>query len=77
MPRGEFMRNRIKELRARHDMTQADLARRVQVRREIIVYLEAGKYNPSLKLAHDVAVALGVTVDELFLWDDKEGGETE
>jgi putative transcriptional regulator len=71
------MRNRIKELRARYDMTQADLAKRVNVRRETIVYLEAGKYNPSLRLAHDVAVALGTTVDELFLWDDEEGGEKE
>lgn len=69
------MRNRIKELRARYDMTQADLAKRVNVRRETIVYLEAGKYNPSLRLAHDVAVVLGTTVDELFLWDDEEGGE--
>jgi len=71
------MRNRIKELRARYDMTQADLAKRVNVRRETIVYLEAGKYNPSLRLAHDVAVALGTTIDELFLWDDEEGGEKE
>jgi putative transcriptional regulator len=71
------MRNRIKEFRARYDMTQADLAKRVNVRRETIVYLEAGKYNPSLRLAHDVAVALGTTVDELFLWDDEEGGEKE
>ena len=71
------MRNRIKELRARYDMTQADLAKRVDVRRETIVYLEAGKYNPSLRLAHDVAVVLGTTVDELFLWDDEEEGEKE
>lgn len=71
------MRNRIKELRARYDMTQADLAKRVNVRRETIVYLEAGKYNPSLRLAHDVAVALGTTIDELFLWDDEEAGEKE
>jgi putative transcriptional regulator len=71
------MRNRIKELRARYDITQADLAKRVDVRRETIVYLEAGKYNPSLRLAHDVAVALGTTVDGLFLWDDEEGGEKE
>ena len=64
------MRTRIKEYRARHDMTQADLALKVGVRRETIVFLEGGKYNPSLKLAHDVAVALGVGIDELFLWDD-------
>ena len=64
------MRTRIKEYRARHDMTQADLALKVGVRRETIVFLEGGKYNPSLKLARDVAVALGVGIDELFLWDD-------
>jgi len=66
------MRTRIKEYRARYDMTQADLALKVGVRRETIVFLEGGKYNPSLKLAHDVAVALGATIDELFLWDGKE-----
>jgi len=64
------VRTRIKEYRARHDMTQADLALKVGVRRETIVFLEGGKYNPSLKLARDVAVALGVGIDELFLWDD-------
>ena len=64
------MRTRIKELRARYDMTQADLALKVGVRRETIVFLEKGKYNPSLKLAHDVAVALKSTIEELFLWDD-------
>jgi putative transcriptional regulator len=74
------MRTRIKELRARHDLTQADLARRVGVRRETIVYLEKGTYNPSLRLAHDVAVALGTTIDELFIFDggdeeEREGGE--
>jgi putative transcriptional regulator len=71
------MRSRIRELRARLDMTQADLARLVKVRRETIVYLEAGKYNPSLKLSHDVAVALGTTIDDVFLWDEEEGGEKE
>ena len=65
------MRTRIKEFRARHDMTQADLALKVGVRRETIVFLEKGKYNPSLKLAHDVAVALKSTIEELFLWDDE------
>ncbi len=65
------MRTRIKELRARYDMTQADLALKVGVRRETIVFLEKGKYNPSLKLAHDVAVALKSTIEELFIWDDE------
>jgi putative transcriptional regulator len=64
------MRTRIKELRARYDMTQEDLARAVGVRRETIVFLEKGKYNPSLRLAHEVAKALGTTIDELFLFDE-------
>ena len=64
-----FMDNRIKELRARHNLTQEELARKVGVRRETIVFLEQNKYNPSLKLAHDVAVALESAIDEVFLFD--------
>ena len=63
-------RTRIKQLRARYNLTQEDLARSVGVRRETIIYLEKGKYNPSLKLAHDVAKALKTTIDELFIFDD-------
>ena len=64
------MKTRIKELRARHNLTQEDLAGKVGVRRETIVFLEKGKYNPSLKLAHDVAKALKTKIDELFVFDD-------
>lgn len=60
------MKNRIKELRARYNLTQEDLAKKVGVRRETIVFLEKGKYNPSLKLAHGVAQALKTTIDDLF-----------
>jgi len=66
------MRTRIKELRARHDLTQEDLARIVGVRRETILYLEKGKYNPSLKLAHEVAKALKTTINDLFVFDDED-----
>lgn len=64
------MKTRIKEFRARHDLTQEDLANKVGVRRETIVFLEQGKYNPSLQLAHDVARVLKTTIDELFIFDD-------
>jgi putative transcriptional regulator len=64
------VRTRIKEYRARYDMTQEDLAKAVGVRRETIVFLEKGKYNPSLKLAYDVAKALHSTIDELFIFED-------
>ena len=65
-------RTRIKELRARYDLTQDDLARKVGVRRETILYLEKGKYNPSLELAHEVARVLKTTIDDLFIFKDQE-----
>lgn len=66
------MRTRIKELRARYDMTQEDLANKVGVRRETIGFLEKGKYNPSLKLAYKVAITLETTIDELFIFDEED-----
>jgi len=62
------MKNRIKELRAKLDITQEELARLAGVRRETIVFLEQGKYNPSLMLAHNVAKSLKTTIDELFIF---------
>ena len=62
----------MKELRARYDFTQDDLAKKVGVRRETILYLEKGKYNPSLKLAHDIAKALRTTLDELFIFEERQ-----
>ena len=64
------MKTRIKELRARYDMTQDDLARKIGVRRETILFIENGKYIPSLKLAHDIAKILKIAVDELFIFED-------
>ena len=64
------MKTRIKEFRAKYDLTQEKLAEIVGVRRETIVFLEQGKYNPSLKLAHDVAKALKSNIEELFIFED-------
>ncbi|MDP7180147.1 MAG: helix-turn-helix transcriptional regulator [Candidatus Woesearchaeota archaeon] len=63
------MKTRIKEFRARHNFTQEELAKIVGVRRETIVFLEKGKYNPSLQLAHDIAKELKTTIEELFIFD--------
>lgn len=63
------MTNRIKEYRAKYDLTQEELAKRVNVRRETIVFLEKNKYNPSLRLTHDIAVVFNVTIEELFIFD--------
>jgi putative transcriptional regulator len=62
------MTNRIRELRARDNLTQSDLARKVGVRRETIVFLEKNKYNPSLKLAYDIAQVFGMKIEEVFLF---------
>jgi len=51
-------------------LTQEKLAEMVGVRRETIIFLEKGKYNPSLRLAHNVAKALHSTIDEIFIFDD-------
>ena len=65
------MRTHIKELRARYDLTQEDLAKKIGVRRETILFIEKGNYNPSLKLAHDIAKALQTTIDDLFIFEDE------
>ena len=64
------MKTRIKEFRAKYNLTQEELAKKVGVRRETIVFLEKGKYNPSLKLAYDIAKALKTTIDELFILEE-------
>ncbi len=64
------MKTRIKEYRARHNLTQERLADMVGVRRETIIFLEQGKYNPSLRLAHNVARVLQTTIEEMFIFDD-------
>jgi putative transcriptional regulator len=63
------MNNRIKELRARYNLTQDDLAKRVNVRRETIVFLEKNKYNPSLKLAHDIASVFESKIEDVFIFN--------
>ena len=72
------MKNRIKELRAQHNLTQQDLANEVGVRRETIVFLELGKYNPSLKLAFLISRRFERSIEEVFyleaadLWVETE-----
>ena len=66
------MNNRIRELRARHNLTQEELAAKVNVRRETIVFLEKNKYNPSLKLALSIARVFGLTIEEVFQIDEGE-----
>jgi len=64
------MNNRIREFRAKYDLTQDDLAKKVNVRRETIVFLEKNKYNPSLKLAYDVARIFKVQIEDVFIFNE-------
>lgn len=61
---------KIREYRARYNLSQEELAVRVGVRRETIGNLENGKYNPSLKLAMDIAKVFGCSVEDLFEFTD-------
>ncbi len=72
MNEGGPLKTRLKELRARYDMRQEDLARLVGVRRETILAIEKGRYSPSLPLAHKIAKALKASIDEVFVFDDNE-----
>ncbi len=65
------VKTKIKELRARYNLTQDALAQKVGVRRETILFIEAGKYNPSLKLAFQIAKALNSRIDDIFFFDDE------
>jgi len=65
------MKTRIKELREKHGFTQEDLASKVGVTRQTILFLEKGKYNPSLRLAYKIAYVFDVKVDDVFSFDDE------
>jgi len=70
------MKTRIRELRARLDLSQEALGVLVGARRETIGFIEKGDYNPSLLLSHRIARALGATIDEVFLFEEKDGYPT-
>ncbi len=61
------MKNRLKELRAERNWTQADLAKRVSVSRQTINAIEIGKFDPSLPLAFRLARLFDLTIEEVFL----------
>lgn len=67
-----MLKTKMREYRAKMGLNQAQLAEKVGVRRETIGHLERGEYNPSLKLAWDIAKVLGTTVDELFTFTEEE-----
>ena len=62
---------KVKEYREKEKYKQSELAEMVNVRRETIVHLENGRYNPSLKLVMDIAKIFKVKVEDLFEFTDK------
>ena len=64
------MTNRMRVLRAEHDWSQADLAKKTGVSRQAILAVENGKYEPALGLAFRIARAFGRNIEDVFLWDD-------
>ena len=65
------METRIKVLREELGLTQEALAKKVDVTRQTILFMEKGKYNPSLRLAYRVARVLGKPIEEVFSFEDE------
>jgi putative transcriptional regulator len=68
-----MLKNRLKELRARHDFTQIELAKRVGVTRQTIGFIEKGEFSPSVTLSLRLAHALECDINELFWLEEDEG----
>ncbi|MEO7350137.1 MAG: helix-turn-helix transcriptional regulator [Terrimesophilobacter sp.] len=60
------MKNRVRVLRAEHDLTQADLAAKLNVTRQTVIAIESGKYDPSLPLAFAIARTFDQTIEQIF-----------
>jgi putative transcriptional regulator len=65
------MRTRMKEFREKLGITQEILARKVDVTRQTILFLEKGKYNPSLRLAYKISRALNTKIEDIFSFEDE------
>ena len=65
------MKNRIEEIRKERGIRQEDFAKLMGVSRQTISSLETGRYNPSIFLAHKIAQFFGMTIEEVFLFDEE------
>lgn len=66
------MKNRIEEIRKGRGIRQEEFAKALGVSRQTISSLETGRYNPSISLAHKIALYFGMTIEEVFLFDEEE-----
>ena len=70
------MQNRIEAIRKERGIRQEDLAKMLGVSRQTISSLETGRYNPSIFLAYKVAKLFGMTIEEVFIFEDAEQEES-
>lgn len=68
--RGINVKNRIEEIRTERGVRQEELAKAMGVSRQTISSLENGRYNPSIMLAHNIAVYFGMTIEEVFIFEE-------
>ncbi|WP_164216986.1 helix-turn-helix transcriptional regulator [Virgibacillus sp. YIM 98842] len=66
------MKNRLEEIRKKHGVKQGELANALEVTRQTIGSLENGRYNPSIILAFKIARYFGMTIEEIFIYEEEE-----
>ena len=66
------MKNRLEELRRQRGIRQEELARALEVSRQTIGSLENGRYNPSIQLAFKIARYFGMTIEDIFIYEEDE-----
>ena len=66
------MKNKIRDLREQFDLTQLDLAEKVEVSRQTIISLENGKYNPSIFLAYKISKVFHMKIEEVFIFEEED-----
>ena len=69
------MKNRIEEIRKERGILQEELAKSLGVSRQTISSLERGRYNPSILLAHHIAVYFDMTIEDIFIFEEAENHE--
>jgi putative transcriptional regulator len=68
------MKNKLKVYRAMHDLTQEQLADKLNVSRQTVIAIESNKYLPSLSLAFRIAALFEVKIEDVFFEDDRKEG---
>ncbi len=76
MKGGDAVKNRLEEIRKQRGIRQEELATALEVSRQTIGSLENGRYNPSIVLAFKIARYFGMTIEEIFIYEEEQGNET-